>query len=553
VKVLEGALESKEGPGKVVNGGETAWVKVGNDSEYTLETVENPVPEGPAKQETEPYEGTGVLGAVKVGDEITYEISYRNYKAETADVVIKDTLDKNVEFVSADNGGTEANGVVTWTLAAVPAGEEGTVTLTVKVLEGALESNGGEGRVVNGGDNTTVKVGNDAEYTVNEVENPVPENPSKKETSPYQGNGVLGAVKVGDEITYRIDYINYKKTAADILISDELDKNVEFVSASDGGVEADGVVTWTLTNVEAGKVGSVTLTVKVLEGALKSNGGEGKVVNGGDTAWVKVGNDSEYTLETVENPVPEGPTKQETEPYEGTGVLGAVKVGDEITYEISYRNYKAEAADVVIRDTLDKNAEFVSADNGGTEAGGVVTWTLTAVPAGEEGTVTLTVKVLEGALESNGGEGRVVNGGDNTTVKVGNDAEYTVNEVENPVPENPSKKETSPYQGNGILGAVKVGDEITYRIDYINYKKTAADILISDELDKNVEFVSASDGGVEADGVVTWTLTNVEAGKVGSVTLTVKVLEGALESKEGPGKVVNGGETAWVKVGNDSE
>jgi hypothetical protein len=33
----------------------------------------------------------------------------------------------------------------------------------VKVLEGALESKGGEGKVVNGGDKATVKVGNDGE------------------------------------------------------------------------------------------------------------------------------------------------------------------------------------------------------------------------------------------------------------------------------------------------------------------------------------------------------------------------------------------------------
>ena len=65
----------------------------------------------------------------------------------------------------------------------------------------------------------------------------------------------------------------------------------------------------------------MTLTVKVLEGALV-DGGRQKVVNGGDNATVKVGNDSEYTLNEVENPVPEVPQKKETEPYEGTGVLG---------------------------------------------------------------------------------------------------------------------------------------------------------------------------------------------------------------------------------------
>ena len=85
--------------------------------------------EHPQKQEVAPYEGTGVLGGVQVGDEITYEINYKNYKGDKADIVIKDKLDKNVEFVEASDGGTESNGVVTWTIKDVPAGTEGKVTL----------------------------------------------------------------------------------------------------------------------------------------------------------------------------------------------------------------------------------------------------------------------------------------------------------------------------------------------------------------------------------------------------------------------------------------
>ena len=273
-------------------------------------TLVNRYKEEPHKKETAPDEGIGELCAVNPGDVITYEISYRNYKFDKADVVIKDTLDKNVEFVSASDDGKEENGVVTWTLPNVEAGKKGTVELKVKVLEGAQKSNGGSGKVVNGGDGTKVKVGNDNEYTVKPVENPVPEEPEKKETAPYEGTGELGAVKVGDVITYTISYENYKSTAADVVIKDTLDKNVEFVSASDDGKEAAGVVTWTLTKVEAGKKGTVELKVKVLEGAQKSNGGSGKVVNGGDGTTVKVDNDNEYTVETVENPVPEEPEKK---------------------------------------------------------------------------------------------------------------------------------------------------------------------------------------------------------------------------------------------------
>ena len=151
-------------------------MQIGNDHEFTLETVENPVEEEPHKKETAPYEGTGELGDVQVGDEITYEISYTNYKKETAKVTIKDKLDPNVEFVSADNGGVynAKNHTVTWKLKDVPAGKTGKVTLTVKVLKGATVAGGGPGVVVNGGDTTTVQVGNDHEMTVETVTNPVP-------------------------------------------------------------------------------------------------------------------------------------------------------------------------------------------------------------------------------------------------------------------------------------------------------------------------------------------------------------------------------------------
>ena len=266
--------------------------------------------------------------------------------------------------------------------------------------------------VVNGGDTSTVKVGNDKEFKLNTVKNPVPDEPSKKETDPYQGTGVLGAVKVGDEITYEISYKNYKTRKADITIKDELDHNVEFVAASDHGTCTDadaltnggGTVTWTIKDVEAGASGKVTVTVKVRESALTSLGGKGKVVNGGKTATVQVGNDQAFELDVVENPVPETPVKVEKSPDTGVGTLAAVKVGDQITYEISYRNYKAEKASVTIKDTLDENVKFVGADHDGacsgadarTNGGGTVTWTIRDVEPDTDGKVTLKVEVLEG-------------------------------------------------------------------------------------------------------------------------------------------------------------
>ena len=324
----------------------------------------------PHKKEVSPYDGTGELGNVKVGDKITYEISYKNYKDAAADIVINDKLDDNVTFVSASDGGTvsgqagteNAGGKVTWTLNDVAAGTEGTVTLTVRVLESAQSSKGGPAKVVNGGDTATVKVGNDPEYTLDTVENPVdeytPEEPHKKETAPYDGNGVLGAVKVGDEITYEISYKNYTTIPQTIVIKDQLDANVAFVSADNGGINDNGTVRWIIKDVPAGAEGKVTLTVKVLEGALKSKGGPDKVVNGGETATVQIGNDDIYTLEIVENPVKEksaGTTetsdktsnKTSDKTPNKTSNTTAVKTGDETALLTLFLMMSIAAAGVV--------------------------------------------------------------------------------------------------------------------------------------------------------------------------------------------------------------
>ena len=530
-------------------------MQVGTDPAMKLNTVENPVKDKPVpeKKEITPYEGTGTLGGVKPDDEITYAISYENYKQIAADIVITDKLDEHVAFVSASEPGTHKNGTVTWTIKDVAAGTKGTVRLTVKVLESALVP----GKVVNGGDTATVKVGGDNEFKLNTVENPVPEVPEKKEVSPYEGNGELGAVKVGDKITYEITVKNYKGTEATIHIEDPLDEHVKYVSASEGGQytgdkEKGGKVTWNIEKVAAGTTKTVTLTVEVLASALESNKGPGKVVNGGKDTLAWVDNDQKYELDEVLNPVPEKPTKVETEPYKGTGMLGPVKVGDIINYEISYKNYKSVAADIVIKDKLDANVEYFASDPKGTydKTNHQITWTLEKVEAGTEGSVVLQVKVKDGALISKNGPGKVSNGGDDATVQVGNDSAYTLNTVENPLPE---KYETAPYKGTGKLGNIAAGRTITYEIDYFNYKDRATTVVIEDKLDPHVSFKSATPVGKytydKAKHTVTWTLTNAPVGK-GNVSLTVTVLESSLKKKKGPGQVAN---KASIRVGNDDK
>ena len=490
----------------------TAYVSFDHEPEVQTDTIEHPLePEGePHKTEVTPGDGE----TVKIGDQITYRVSYVNNTLETADIVIRDPLDVGNTFVSATDGGMydAASHTVIWTIKSVPSRGTGYVDLVVQVNEKAETKH----RV----DNTAyVKVGNKPEQQTETVSNPEGD-PHKTELTPGSGK----TVKVGDEITYQITYVNNTFETADIIVRDPLDKGVDFVSASNGGAydAATHTVTWTIRGQASGAAGTVTLTVKVNENAA---------IRVDNTAYVKVGNNPEQQTETVSNPEGE-PHKTEVTPGDGK----TVNIGDSITYQITYVNNTFETADIIIRDPLDVGNTFVSASNGGAydAVKHEVTWTIPGVAAGATGTVTLTVRVNENA--------EVKHRVDNTAyVQVGNNPEQQTETVHNPEG-GPHKTEVTPGDGK----TVKVGDEITYQISYVNNTLETADITIRDPLDKGNTFMSASDGGAydAASHTVTWKIANVAPGVSGKVTLTVKVNSNAVT------KVDN---TAYVKVGNNPE
>jgi uncharacterized repeat protein (TIGR01451 family) len=104
--------------------------------------------------------------------------------------------------------------------------------------------------------------------------------------------------------------------------------------------------------------------------------------------------------------------------------------GDTINYTISYRNYsKLGATGVMITDNLPAGLSFISASNGGTAAGSIVTWNIGNVTgfvtgglAATMGSVTLKVKVDPAAT------GRLCNV---AVIATGNGTGWTSNEYPN--------------------------------------------------------------------------------------------------------------------------
>lgn len=160
VKITEDAAKDAQGAvGTVEN---KATVTVDNKS-YTGTTT-NYVSK---KSESDAQDSTG--SGVALGDELTYTIGYKNTEGASATVTITDAVPAGTKFVEfagdhMDAGSKDNDGNLTWTLADVPAGKEGTVQFKVRVTEDAFKSGGASGNISN---QASVAVGNNPAVKTN--------------------------------------------------------------------------------------------------------------------------------------------------------------------------------------------------------------------------------------------------------------------------------------------------------------------------------------------------------------------------------------------------
>ena len=230
-------------------------------------------------------------------------------------------------------------------------------------------------------------------------------------------------LSVGDSYVYTINWVNTKADAS-VTVTDELPTGVVFEAFegknADKGTASGQSLTWNLGVQPAGSYGSVRVRVKISEDAVK--GAQGAVGTVNNAATITVGNKS-YTGTTT-NYVPKK-TESDAQDSKGSGV----KLGDELTYTIGYKNTENKPAKVMVSDAVPTGTEFVEftgdhKDVGSKDRDGNLTWTLTDVPAGEEGTVQFKVRVTESAFKSGGASDDISN---QASVKVGNNPAVKTN------------------------------------------------------------------------------------------------------------------------------
>ena len=223
---------------------------------------------------------------------------------------------------------------------------------------------------------------------------PTPADVAIVKTLTGESGSLSGIAEPGESLSYTITLTN--AGGADALnygVVDQLDPNVLFASADNGGSSIGSSVVWSGLTVPAG--GSLTLGVVVT------------VVNPIPAGVTGIAN-LVYQAGTTPPPCPPVGAQCVVTPTVGVVAIakaltgesgsqaGIAEPGETLTYAITLSNTGGTAVSGFgVTDPLDANVVFVSADNGGINSAGVITWTGLTIPANSNLVLTVVVNVLD--------------------------------------------------------------------------------------------------------------------------------------------------------------
>ena len=469
-------------------------------------------------------------GSAAANDTVSVALTVTNSGTSTAfDTVVTDLVDGDVftDVIPVAPAG--------WTATAVPQGGDTLVTFTADPHNGIAPS-GSQALTF------TAKLVADAPApstqpnTANSSASTLDGTDSGERTVTGSGSDTLDVTGVdiavektadvttadaGDTITYTITVRNLGGRDADgVVLTDTLGDHIASFSASGSYTTAGSTMTWDPFPLAAGASTTRTVTATVVNplpvgATLTTNNAEAADdgTHGSDLDPSDNSDDASVSLGSV---VDLATTK--------TGPADAA-AGATITYQVNVENLgDRNAADATVTDTLGEDLTFVSATGGGTYDAGTRTITWSGVDLTGAAGSTPSVDFTVTATVSN-----PMPAGHLTVV---NDASVSHPDDVNPLNDDDTVTTSIDAEVDLVITkddhrtTVVPGDAATYDVSVTNVgTRGASGVTVTDALDPNLEFVSATGAATYDPGThtVSWTLGTVEVGDVVDLSVSVTV------------------------------
>jgi large repetitive protein len=477
------------------------------------------------------------------GDTITVNLTVKNTgTSEAFDVVIEDPI-PTAKLSNITNTTTQMNGfsfglspigsntIVKFSGGNVPVGSTYNFSFTAKITSGvtyaelinnvaSISEYSTMPNVVTGERIKPIITAND-NLTITSPDLVITKTDNQTLLSPNQNTTYnLNIQNIGDAIATGVVVT---ETVPNSSTFDSVNSTVGW-SCSNGSV-AGTICTYTIPSLNFGTANQVNLNF-----AIKVNSeiasGVSEITN---TAIVKDDGTHGVEILTTNNTAKDidtlvaEPTLTLTKTDNKTTVL----TGDTLTYEMVITNTgNKEATGVVLTDTLPDEVTFVSATNGGTLSGNVVTWpTITSLPANLSVVRKVTVQVKNPLTTNNNtikNTAKVVDNGANTTLPIIAVAEDTDNITASPILTLTKTDNDTQSSPNGI---------VVYELKLGNTgNQIATGVVITETVPNSTTFDSANSttgwscsNGSVAGTICTFNQGNLSVNQTQSVFFAVKV------------------------------
>ncbi len=333
------------------------------------------------------------------------------------------------------------------------------------------------------------------------------------------------SVAPNGDLVYTITISNTAagSTATNLVVKDTIPADTTYVSSSNGGTLAAGEVTWTIASLTGGTSVTRTITVNVNAGTI-----DGAAI--ANTATVSSSSDANLCSRsgsncsaTDDDTIVSNPAIVTITKDDGTATVAP---NGSLTYTVTVSNTAvgSTATNLVIKDTLPAGATYVASSNSGSMTSGDVTWNIASLAGGTSITLTVTVTADSSTTDGTALINTVaVSSTDDANLcsRAGSDctASDTTTFVNQPVITVTKSDNATTIAPNGSL---------TYDITISNTatNSLASAITLSDTLPANTTFVSATDGGTNSAGTVSWSIANLVGGTSVTRSVTVTVNNG---------------------------